>query len=322
MDWSSAVVSLGGLFVGAMGVFLTYRSRLSPFSQALYERRLDAYAEVVRRLGEFHDDVIGALAANETKPLDVRSVRERTRATASAMYQACRNSGVFLEGRINDAVTAYLLAYENLPKTGDPTIGLRDAFARVSSAAKKTLGAEILSIPISALTDYPANDRGRSDDSAMTRFYLQLGFENEDRLGSAGGEAAPDETGLLKRRDDIYQDDRNLFLVHTWHQPSRTPGQLADISIRLAEHKKQRGPLKDVRPLSNRQVEKVEYNLGSSWFRGEDVAKTNAEDGFRLDVSAYSGALCLARIHFTDGKVVVLQRYLDFPEPMGEVEPE
>ena len=38
-----------------------------------------------------------------------------------------------------------------------------------------------------------------------------------------------------KRRCKIYEDQKGLFLVHSW-RPSKTPGQVADIVISLAQH--------------------------------------------------------------------------------------
>jgi hypothetical protein len=61
-------------------------------------------------------------------------------------------------------------------------------------------------------------------------------------------------------------------------------------------------------------VDKVEYHVGASWFEGGSVFKTNADENFKLDISAYGSTLCMARVYFKDGTIVSLQRFLDFPD--------
>jgi hypothetical protein len=83
--------------------------------------------------------------------------------------------------------------------------------------------------------------------------------------------------------------------IHTW-RPSTQKGQVADISIRLTEHVR-RGPeagqASTERPLADGLVEKVEYDLGSSFRTFE---KHNAEASFRLDISAYGPTMCMAKV--------------------------
>jgi hypothetical protein len=135
------------------------------------------------------------------------------------------------------------------------------------------------------------------------------GFVAENIPGRAGrpgaGPKVTEPTDLPKVRLQIYERQRGLFLVHTW-LPSQRPGQVADISVRLHEHRGEQ------RPLSNDEVERVEYYLGRSFFGGKAVSKTNADNGFRLDVAAYGSTDCVARVHFKDGTTVDLDRYLDF----------
>ncbi len=57
MDWASAAIGLGGIVVAAMGLLFTYRTRLSPYQQTLYERQLDAASSVLSSLGRYHDKV-------------------------------------------------------------------------------------------------------------------------------------------------------------------------------------------------------------------------------------------------------------------------
>lgn len=105
-----------------------------------------------------------------------------------------------------------------------------------------------------------------------------------------------------ERRKRVYRDHRGLFLVHTW-RPSRFPGQEADISISLHQHGEQ--------PFPADKISYVEYHLGPMFFK-HPVVKTNAEDHYRLDISAYGPVLCLARVNFNDGSPPLdLERYVN-----------
>ena len=134
------------------------------------------------------------------------------------------------------------------------------------------------------------------------------GFEPENLLeefrrpsgGSVGDESWEERE---RRRIDVYEHNDGLFLVHTW-RPSHTSGQAADIAISLCQHGEG--------PLSQGKVKNVEYHLGRKFF-DRPVVKANAEESFRLDVSAYGPMLCLARVNFDDGRPSLdLERYVDF----------
>lgn len=136
----------------------------------------------------------------------------------------------------------------------------------------------------------------------------QQGFRPENLAGS--GRTIPtadldNPTELADVRKEIYERQRGLFVVHTW-RPSSRRGQLADITVRLHEHGD------EWTPISDGEVERVEYYLGRSFFNGKAVTKTNAKDQFRLDVSAWGTTDCVARVHFSDGTSVDIDRYLDF----------
>ena len=133
-----------------------------------------------------------------------------------------------------------------------------------------------------------------------------LGFKAENLVGSSnlkqiiGTESWEQRE---KRRRDIYIKNDGLFLVHTW-RPSNVSGQVADIVIHLTQHREG--------PLTIGSIKCVEYHLGPQFFK-QTVVKTDPSDDFRLEVSAYAPMLCLARVHFDDGKPSLdLQRYIDF----------
>lgn len=124
-----------------------------------------------------------------------------------------------------------------------------------------------------------------------------------DVLVAEPGKASESWEQREERRVGIYEKQRGLFLVHTW-RPSAVPGQVMDIVIQLYQHGEG--------PLTRGEIGSVEYHLGPKFFT-EPVVKTNAEESFRLEVSAYGPMLCLARVNFLDdSEPLDLQRYIDF----------
>lgn len=106
-----------------------------------------------------------------------------------------------------------------------------------------------------------------------------------------------------ERRTKLYEASRGVFLVHT-SRPSKTPRQVADVAIYLRQHLEG--------PLTEGTIKSVEYHLGPKFF-DRTVVKTNAEESFKLEVSAYGPMLCTACVNFDDGSPPLeLQRYIDF----------
>jgi hypothetical protein len=126
--------------------------------------------------------------------------------------------------------------------------------------------------------------------------------ENVEKSDSNGSTIADP---LESQRVEKYEKQQGLFLVHSW-RPSRTPGQVADIVIWLHQHGEG--------PLSEGRVEKVEYELGPKFFSTPQT-KTNADDLFRIEVSAWGPMLCMARVFVKDMPTpVILERYVNFEE--------
>jgi hypothetical protein len=109
---------------------------------------------------------------------------------------------------------------------------------------------------------------------------------------------------LESLRIERYKEYRGVFLVHSW-RPSLQPGQVADIVIWLQQHGEG--------PVSEALVDHVEYSLGPMFFQSP-VVKSNHDESFRLEVSAYAPMLCLARVCLKDGGRFVLERYVNFDQ--------
>jgi hypothetical protein len=322
MEWTSAIVGLGGLAVAALSVYLNYRPR-STYQERVYDRQLDAYGQIVRRLGQLHDEAMSVLAHDQGRLDDDKYelLRTRTREQASAFFEAYRDHSVFLTAAISDPIRQYLRTFRALSANDRPDLALNDAFDKVATAASQSLGVEPLSLETAALfgqtlrrSPQPPTHEDAFSVTLMANYWEEgfRDFRPENRT-LRSGRIVTEPSDLPRMRDQIYEEQQNLFLFHTW-RPSTLEGQLADISIRLKEHPSGKERLRDVRPLSDGLVERVEYFLGRSFFDGQTVIKTNAEEDFRLDVSAYGSTLCVARVHFRHGDSVVLKRYLDFPD--------
>jgi hypothetical protein len=141
------------------------------------------------------------------------------------------------------------------------------------------------------------------------------GFSTDTSEGASSRKTEPertrdtDEDDLNMRRTGQLEANRGLSIVHSW-KFSEKRDQVADIIIRLHEHLDT-----STRPslLREGKVESVRYELGRR-FSDAPVTKTNKEENFALEVSAYRPMLCLAEVTFNDGHPpIYLSRYIDFP---------
>jgi hypothetical protein len=129
--------------------------------------------------------------------------------------------------------------------------------------------------------------------------YISQSFDpqkNETTL-----EHRTDEDGdRWRQREQYYEPNRKILLVHRL-APSNEPGMLYDIQIYVVPHKEA--------TLSN--LSKVEYYFGQYWgnriFTSIDRAR-----GFPITTSAYGAFMCTAKLYFSDGNAVMINRYIDF----------
>ncbi len=134
------------------------------------------------------------------------------------------------------------------------------------------------------------------------RFKPELtGVESESKESQSGSVLSIEDPEC--QRIAKYQANKGLFLVHIW-RPSITSGQVADIIIWVTQHGEG--------PLTNGQVERVEYVLGPK-FSHAPIEKVNRTEKFKLEISAYGPVLCLARVYLRDvHEPICLERYIDF----------
>jgi hypothetical protein len=112
----------------------------------------------------------------------------------------------------------------------------------------------------------------------------------------------PDQDGLrFKQRESYYAPNRNLQLVHRV-APSRNPNYAYDVLIYLVPH-----PGTDATLAS---VKQVEYYCGRGW-KNTIFTIIDRSRSFQIALSTRGPFVCTAEIHFTDGEIVTVGRYID-----------
>ena len=130
--------------------------------------------------------------------------------------------------------------------------------------------------------------------------------EREKRLSTLQELASPAGEGssLHQQRAQRYEESGAWMLVHRY-RASDAPDQEYDISVYLVEKKS----LKQV--FNSKEVKYVRYAVGEFW-PGSPFTVGDPENGFELKLSAYGPFLCIAEVHFKDGSVCRLERFIDF----------
>lgn len=127
----------------------------------------------------------------------------------------------------------------------------------------------------------------------------------EDNIKTKEENSNKPDCEWVTERTDIYQKQRGVFLTHVI-SPSRKYGQKYDIFIYLYRHK-----TKDLSDINH-----AEFFFGHMW--GDRVFKEKEKNGIiGVSTSAYGPFLCTCRVHFKDGTIIRLNRYIDFE--MGRV---
>jgi hypothetical protein len=334
MDWAAGAVGLGGVAVALLTLILTYKSRFSPYQQQLYERQLDAATEVLQALGRYHDIGLSIVDGSGTGPSAISDERLQLVEAKTEFFRAYRRWNVVIPQPVTEAVTAYLRTIESVVSV-DPKDGPRsgssatNAGEQLAAAYAKVLGVAQRELRVRTLSDKTLSSieslSGSHTESLplVDPLYIKVlaerrlfeNFVGESPVSRTAPAGAAEAGTIAAVRERLYVESRNLFLVHAW-RPSARIGQVVDISVRIAEHRR-RGGWPRARqaslesPLAGGLVERVEYYLGES-FR-HPLVRRDAAVGFRLDVSAYGPTLCVARVYFNDGKPpVTLYRYMDF----------
>jgi len=335
VSWTSATTSLGAFAVAALSLLLTYRARRYPYQEKIYSSQLEAASNVMQAFGKLHDKVQSLLSSGPPGESggDFNALITEDKADFSSSY---RQWSVVLPSSVSLSLAKYMEALNSITCSLGSTWEVSHAESiesRMSAAYTDVLTAARQSLRVNKLTTdnlrlIESLGRDAEPDMVIDPFRAKNiaekplfdNFVDEGEIANDSTRSATDASTLRIERNDLYIENRNLFIIHTW-RPSARRGQVADISIRLTEHMR-RGPktgqASTERPLTDRLIEKVEYDLGTSW-KGPFI-KSNVEEDFRLDVSAYGPSLCAARVYFNNGyPPITIYRYLDFISTSAEV---
>ncbi len=119
--------------------------------------------------------------------------------------------------------------------------------------------------------------------------------------GRVYSDVRPDDGSRFIQRESYYRPSRNLQLVHRV-APSRDSDYAYDVLIYLIPHPRSDATLAC--------VSHVDYYPGRGW-NDSIFTVTNRARGFSIALSTRGPIVCTAEIHFSDGEVVVVGRYID-----------
>jgi len=158
----SLVMGLGGLAVAGLTLVLTYKARVAPYSQALYNKQMEGYVEIVTSLSEWHKLAQSAIACNGCV-LEGDEVRIKLREDAAPLIHKTSNTHdkwvLFMPQEMNEAVYAFFKVFNGitamsflkggypaeLVHSDDPGMKLHLAYEWVIRAARKGIGTDVLS---------------------------------------------------------------------------------------------------------------------------------------------------------------------------------
>lgn len=161
MDWGSVVIGVGGLVVAGLSVYLSYRSRTSPYREMIYSKQVEGYAEVMDALTTFYNAVQFFIARQGGRlSEDARlALRSQTAELNDAYHRKHQKWAVFFPEKMNDSLSAFWMLFNGISAppevaqqysadtahANDPGGLLGDAYTKVFQAAREGLGTEPLS---------------------------------------------------------------------------------------------------------------------------------------------------------------------------------
>jgi len=144
--------------------------------------------------------------------------------------------------------------------------------------------------------------------SAIKMASLEIGqaiIADQDFVSGANvlySDVQPDQGDRrFRQRESYYLPNRNLQLVHRV-APSKNPNYAYDVLIYLVPHVGTDASLVSVK--------QVEYYCGRGW-QNSIFTITDRGHSFQIALSTRGPFVCTAEIHFTDGEVVTIGRYID-----------
>jgi hypothetical protein len=163
MEWTSAVVGIGGLLVAALSLWLSYKDRRSTHRELLYQKQIEAYTAVINVLNPLYDACIYFIMTkasrlrldSETRP----QLRLETTEAGRQFHVEYQKWALFLPSVVHDEISGFFKVLNaisapddvashhprELVYSDDPHMELAKAYGQVIAAARTGLGIEPLS---------------------------------------------------------------------------------------------------------------------------------------------------------------------------------
>ncbi len=162
MDFGAFIIAFGGLILAGLSVYLSYKSRISPYREMLYAKQLEGYAEVVYALSDFFTTALGFITVQKGCRLDDNTrveLRSYTLDKNQTFFRKKQNWAIFLSKEISDSLSDFVKLFSGISAPSDvahqyskeivyaddPGLLLANAYTKVIEVARKSLGTEPLS---------------------------------------------------------------------------------------------------------------------------------------------------------------------------------
>jgi hypothetical protein len=157
--WTAIAFGFGGLAVGALGLWLTYKERVAALRGALYARQVEAYSAVLEALSGVQEVALEVLTdKNELSDQERAALREKAQPQYRLLAHAFVANVPFLPHTVANAVADYRekfavisappeqpSLYAEGRKLKRPVVVLTTAFVHVWAAMRHQLGTDPVS---------------------------------------------------------------------------------------------------------------------------------------------------------------------------------
>jgi hypothetical protein len=161
MDWGSFTLGAGGLLIGALSLFLNYKSRSSAHREFLYQKQVEAYNKIFNSIHPFYNSCLVFIFQcnfkldNTTRP----QLREETAREYEKFISDYRAFSLFLSKPVHAEINNFIKVFnaisspnensklypKELINSQDPQMDLSKAYSSITSKMRESLGIEPLS---------------------------------------------------------------------------------------------------------------------------------------------------------------------------------
>lgn len=201
MNWSGLLLGFGGLALGALTLVLSYRERTSAYRHALYDRQVNAVAEVLQAFSDWDEASQKYIIQQPSAPVLTDETRPGMRSSvltqARAFYAVLGRYAIVLPEHFLEAVSHYQLVFnaisapppavnqydEKLVRSKDPGMDLEVARRGVIDAGRRVAGTERLSALTMRILRIEPPEQKEARDRARQNLEGGFGARNLPRRG-------------------------------------------------------------------------------------------------------------------------------------------